>query len=156
MAERRKGEHEPPHLCRKLARVALASGDGRQRKLGLAMIDELDGLERRRGASPSPRPRGTRRRRVRADWRIWAMELDGQGRPATGTAVSRAELAELDAFRYADGSRIRRGDLVRVPSEGEGATYRVIGFDTGRAAVVATDPLGRRRDIPRDEVAREL
>lgn len=84
------------------------------------------------------------------------MELDGQGRPATGTAVSRAELAELDAFRYADGSRIRRGDLVRVPSEGEGATYRVIGFDTGRAAVVATDPLGRRRDIPRDEVAREL
>ena len=47
MAERRKGEHEPPHLCRKLARVALASGDGRQRKLGLAMIDELDGLERR-------------------------------------------------------------------------------------------------------------
>lgn len=47
MAERRKGEHEPPHLCRKLARVALSSGDGRQRKLGLAMIDELDGLERR-------------------------------------------------------------------------------------------------------------
>lgn len=84
------------------------------------------------------------------------MELDGQGRPATGTVVTRGELAELDAFRYADGSRIRRGDLVRVPSEGEGATYRVIGFDTHRAAVVALDPLGRRRYIPRDAVAREL
>lgn len=47
MAERRKGEHEQPHLCRKLARMAVASGDERQRKLGLAMIDELDGLEKR-------------------------------------------------------------------------------------------------------------
>lgn len=47
MAERRKGAPEPPHLCRKLARVALASGDGRQRKLGLAMMDELDALEKR-------------------------------------------------------------------------------------------------------------
>ena len=63
---------------------------------------------------------------------------------------------ELDCFRYADGARIRRGDLVRVPSEGDGRTYRVIGFDTARAAVVALDPLGRRRDIPRELVAREL
>ena len=47
MAERRKGAPEPPHICRKLARVALASGDGRQRKLGLAMMDELDEMERR-------------------------------------------------------------------------------------------------------------
>lgn len=47
MAERRKSAPEPPHLCRKLARVALASGDGRQRKLGLAMMDELDALEKR-------------------------------------------------------------------------------------------------------------
>ena len=47
MAERRKGAPEPPHLCRKLARVALASGDGRQRKLGLAMMYELDEMERR-------------------------------------------------------------------------------------------------------------
>lgn len=84
------------------------------------------------------------------------MELDGQGNPATGTVVSRGELAELNAFRYADGSRIRRGDLVRVPCESEGRTYRVIGFDTARAAVVAMDLLGRRRDIPRDAVAREL
>lgn len=84
------------------------------------------------------------------------MELDGQGRPATGTVVTRGELRSLDEFRYADKSRIRRGDLVRVPCEGDGRTYRVIGFDTGRAAVVALDPLGRRRDIPRDAVAREL
>lgn len=47
MAERRKGAPEPPHLCRKLARVALASADGRQRRLGLAMMDELDALESR-------------------------------------------------------------------------------------------------------------
>lgn len=47
MAERRKGAPEPPHLCRKLARVALASGDRRQRKLGHAMMDELDEMERR-------------------------------------------------------------------------------------------------------------
>lgn len=47
MAERRKGEHEPPHICRSLARVALASGDERQRRLGLAMMDELDALEKR-------------------------------------------------------------------------------------------------------------
>lgn len=84
------------------------------------------------------------------------MELDGKGQPAVGTVVSRGELASLDAFRYADGSRVRRGDLVRVPSEGDGKTYRVIGFDTARAAVVALDPLGRRCDIPRDAVAREL
>lgn len=84
------------------------------------------------------------------------MELDGMGQPAVGTVVSRGELASLDAFRYADGARVRRGDLVRVPSEGDGRTYRVIGFDTARAAVVALDPLGRRRDIPRELVAREL
>lgn len=47
MAERRKGAPEPPHLCRKLARVALASEDGRQRRLGLAMMDELDEMEKR-------------------------------------------------------------------------------------------------------------
>lgn len=47
MAERRKGAPEPPHLCRKLARVALASADGRQRRLGLAMMDELDEMEKR-------------------------------------------------------------------------------------------------------------
>lgn len=47
MAERRKGALEPPHLCRKLARVALASADGRQRRLGLAMMYELDALEKR-------------------------------------------------------------------------------------------------------------
>ena len=84
------------------------------------------------------------------------MELDGMGLSASGTIVSRGEAESLDAFRYADGSRVRRGDLVRVPSEGDGRTYRVIGFDTAHAAVVALDPLGRRRDIPRDAVAREL
>ena len=84
------------------------------------------------------------------------MELDGMGLSAVGTIVSRGEAESLDAFRYADGSRVRRGDLVRVPSEGDGRTYRVIGFDTHRAAVIALDPLGRRRDIPRESVAREL
>lgn len=47
MAERRRGAPEPPHLCRKLARVALASADGRQRRLGLAIMDELDEMEKR-------------------------------------------------------------------------------------------------------------
>ena len=47
MAERSKGAPEPPHICRSLARVALASGDARQRRLGLAMMDELDALENR-------------------------------------------------------------------------------------------------------------
>ena len=55
MAERRKGEHEPPHLCRKLARVALSSGDMRQRKLGLAMMDELDEMERRAAVAEAER-----------------------------------------------------------------------------------------------------
>lgn len=58
---------------------------------------------------------------------------------------------ELDCFRYADGSRIHRGDLV---SDG-GEACAVIGLDPARQSVVAMPEAGGgSRRIPVDRVER--
>lgn len=45
---------------------------------------------------------------------------------------------ELDGFRYADGSRIHRGDPVVV----DGAPLTVIGFDPAHDGIIAAGPGG--------------
>lgn len=48
---------------------------------------------------------------------------------------------EMDAFRYADGSRMERGDVVWVPGETGQRTYLIAGWD-GRDAVLLRPALG--------------
>ena len=58
---------------------------------------------------------------------------------------------ELDCFRYADGSRIHRGDLV---SDG-GEACTVLGLDPARRCVVAIPEAGgKSRRIPLERVER--
>lgn len=57
---------------------------------------------------------------------------------------------ELDGFRYADGTQIRRGDPVAV----DGCRLRVMGFDSARWLVLVGGP-GAFRAVRTDDIERD-
>ena len=57
---------------------------------------------------------------------------------------------ELDGFRYADGTQIRRGDPVAV----DGRRLRVMGFDSARWLVLVGGP-GAFRAVRTDDIERD-
>lgn len=58
----------------------------------------------------------------------------------------RVPRGEMDPFRYADGSRMERGDSVAV--DWAGGAYRIVGWEPSRGLVMVAGPGGVGRVAP--------
>lgn len=58
----------------------------------------------------------------------------------------RVPRGEMDAFRYADGSPMERGDRVSV--DGAGGAYRIVGWEPSRGLAMVAGPGGVERVAP--------
>lgn len=82
------------------------------------------------------------------------MSADAGWESDAGTGLRREELAAMGAFRYADGTRMERGDTVWLPARSAHALYRIIGWDPMRGRVVLRALSGGAETAPAGEVSR--
>lgn len=64
------------------------------------------------------------------------------------------EDAEMEPYRYADGARMERGDVVWRPVAGGHAVYVVAGWDVSRALVICRRVSGGVERVPPEELSR--